>query len=399
MKDSATLLKGGILVSGSGVARGDLLFENGRIVEVDDAIHPGSAKEVVDCRGKYVFPGIIDPHTHMGIPIKDIHSADDFASGSRAALHGGVTTILDFTVLHDGETLHESVQRRSQEARGSVVDVGLHVNVTRADDAILAEIGELASGGFTSFKVFTTYREAGMMLEYGDIERVAHAVAEAGGLLMVHAEDDATLQAAGQGLDRTSSDPLLHARSRPPDAEAEAVRRLGTIAERTGCPVYIVHLSSAPGLAAAVDFPALRVETCPQYLLLTENAYKREDGRMFVASPPLRTDRDREALWEGVMQGWISTIGTDHCPFLLRDKPSGQPFGKIPNGIGGVETLFPLLLAHVLTEGHDPRPACARSLRESGGDLRPCRAERQAALRDGRGHCPGRSGRGRHRLV
>lgn len=354
MNGGKTLLRGGTVVRGDGLIEADVLIEGGKIVRMEQIITPPDDAEVIECGDALVLPGAIDPHTHMGVPIKSITSADDFASGSRAALHGGVTTILDFSVLGEEETLLESVRRRRTEAEASLADVGLHANVTRADEALLAEIPALVEEGIRSFKVFTTYREAGMMLDYDAIERVARAVADAGGLLMVHAEDDQVVGEAAAKLDASAANPALHAEARPAAAEAEAVRRMGKIARNTGCPVYVVHMSSAAGLEAAMGEEGLLVETCPQYLLLTQEAYARPDGRMFVASPPLRTREDTLALWRAIAAGDVHTLGTDHCPFRIEDKPAGQPFGSIPNGIGGVETLLPLMLAQFLGGGLPP---------------------------------------------
>ncbi len=349
---SAILLRGGTAVTPEGVREVDLLLRGGVIERIGSDLPAEADRQVVDCAGMLVLPGAVDPHTHMGIPIKSGRSADDFRTGSLAALHGGVTTILDFTVLGPGRTLAESVEERLRRAEASHADYGLHCNVTRYSPELLAEIPALIGRGITSFKVFTAYEEAGMRLGYDRIREVAEVVGGHGGLLMAHAEDgDVLRRAMAEIPDRTSTDPRLHGLSRPDEAEETAVRRLAGIARETGCPVYIVHLSSARGLAAGRGRENVLLESCPQYLLLDENAYGREDGRMFVASPPLRKPEDREALWEAVASGVIAALGTDHCPFRPADKPPGTPFPDIPNGIGGVETLLPLMLHRFLERG------------------------------------------------
>jgi dihydropyrimidinase len=343
------LLCNGTLVHPDALRREDLLIRGETIAAVGTDLPAGPATTVLDCTDRLIFPGVIDPHTHMGIPIKNIHSADDFETGSRAALHGGITTIIDFTVLRRDESLTASVAERRRRAETAFTDYALHVNFTRFSPALLDEIPDLIQAGFTSFKVFTTYREAGMMLTYDQIREVARCLAEYGGLLMVHAEDDTVIQAATEPLVRQGhTEPYYHGLSRPAAAEKRACQQIIKIADETGCPVYIVHLSSAAGLTVLQDHPQVWLETCPQYLLLDEAVYHRDDGRMFVASPPLRQPADREALWQGVRNGSIHTIGTDHCPFLRKDKPEGIPFQEIPNGLGGVETLFPVLLAQFL---------------------------------------------------
>jgi dihydropyrimidinase len=349
--NTQTLIKHATVVRPEGLLDADVLILDDKISAVEQGLPIPPEARVIDADGCYLFPGVIDPHTHMGVPIKDGWSADDFRSGSRAALLGGVTTMLDFTHLEPNETLQDSIDRRRQQAAASHADFGLHVNVTRTGPSILNEIQRIAKQGITSFKVFTTYREAGMMLGYGEIERVAEAVQGAGGLLMVHAEDDEVIRGAESRLDSSSPDPVLHGLSRPAEAERRAVERLAGIAERTGCPVYIVHLSSAEGLEAARRTKGtLTLETCPQYLLLDESCYQRNDGRMFVASPPLRTVEDNKLLFEALIAGEFLTIGTDHCPFNIADKPEGTPYGQIPNGIGGVETLLPIMLARFIQQ-------------------------------------------------
>ncbi len=288
----------------------------------------------------------------MGVPIKDGWSADNFESGTQAALHGGVTTIIDFSILKEQQSLIDSIDSRLAEAETSHCDFHLHANITRLDDKVIADIPNLFRAGITSFKVFTTYKEAGMMLTYEQIGVLAGVLADHGGLLMVHAEDDAETAAASQPLiQRGLTEPHYHGISRPASSEAAAIKNIARITTESGCPTYIVHLSSAAGLDTAAEYPELLLETCPQYLLLNESAYKKDDGRMYVASPPLRQAGDCDALWEGIKNQQILTLGTDHCPFNLADKKPGLPFNKIPNGMGGVETLFPVMLAQYIARG------------------------------------------------
>ncbi|MCF7827278.1 MAG: amidohydrolase family protein [Candidatus Marinimicrobia bacterium] len=346
------LIKNGLVISENSQVMQDILIKDELFVELAPHIDPPENSKIINARGKWVFPGVIDPHTHMGIPIKKGHSADTFASGSRSALHGGVTTILDFSVLNAGQTLQESLGDRIELAGESLCDVGIHINITRFEPEILAEIPELIARGFSSFKVFTTYAEADMMLTYDQIEIVAGIIAQYNGVLMVHAEDNQVLsQALEPYMDRRESHPRFHGLSRPAEAELVAIDQLGEISNRTKCTIYIVHLNTAAGLAKAAEYPLLKVETCPHYLLLSDKMYERDDGQMFVASPPLRKQEDCEALWLGLQNGQVHTIGSDHCPFCLADKPRGLPFQDIPNGMGGVETLFPALLAQFVERG------------------------------------------------
>ena len=349
------LITNGLIMGDKSKRPQDILIREETIVAVSDRLEVDDTVNVINADGKWIFPGVIDPHTHMGIPIKSGYSADSFKSGSHSALHGGVTSILDFTVLAAGESLEQSLQNRLTLARTSSCDVGLHVNITRYEPEILAEIPGLISRGFISFKVFTTYAEAGMMLSYDQIESVAKILGTHDGILMIHSEDNAVISAASEPFsNRKATHPRFHGISRPAEAELVAIQRLGEISQRTNCSMYIVHLNTKDGLLKAAEYPLLKVETCPHYLLLNQDVYERQDGAMFVASPPLRTPADSEALWQGIQDGLVHTIGSDHCPFCQADKPGDIPFQDIPNGMGGVETLFPTLLAQFIERGLDP---------------------------------------------
>lgn len=346
---SDLLIVNGLVIGARDQEIQDIHIHDENIVAVSSQIDPPENCEIIDANGKWIFPGAIDPHTHMGIPIKNGYSADTFASGSRSALHGGVTTILDFSVLESGQTLRESLNTRIELAGESLCDVGIHINITRFEPEILAEIPDLIRCGYNSFKVFTTYAEADMMLTYDQIEAIASIIAQHNGILMVHSEDnDVITRASKPFVGGTEPHPRYHGVSRPGEAELVAIGRLGEISSRTKCTIYIVHLNTAAGLAKAAEYPLLKVETCPHYLLLSDKMYDRPDGQMYVSSPPLRSKADCEALWLGIQNGQVHTIGSDHCPFCLGDKPGGIPFQDIPNGMGGVETLFPTLLAQFM---------------------------------------------------
>jgi len=350
------LLQNGTYVSDIGQHKTDILIENGKISAFGDGPVNNSETKIIDCTNCLIFSGIIDAHTHMGIPIKDGSSTDDFASGSKSALNGGVTTIIDFTILGKNQSLKESVLERQKLAEKSVIDVALHCNITRFDKDILNEIPEIIKMGINSFKVFTTYKEAGMMLTYSQIKEVAKIIADNGGLLMVHAEDNDVIKKSSAPLiSQNFTEPKYHAISRPAESEKVAVENIANIVEKTGCEAYIVHLNTADGLSIAKQCNNIFIETCPQYLLLDDSVYDREDGHMYVASPPLRKQEDCDALWQGIVDGSIDAIATDHCPFMLKDKPKGIPFQNIPNGVGGVETLFPIMLAQFIKRKIDLR--------------------------------------------
>lgn len=335
----------------------DIAVQAGKIVALETNLKPAAATRTLDATGLLVFPGFIDCHTHMGIPIKDTWSADDFESGTRAAAWGGVTTILDFTVQARGQSYRQALEERRGRAQGkSHIDYGIHVNVTDNNPAWQHEIGELISEGFTHFKAFTTYREAGMMIEPDDMRRVLGEIGRHGGFLMLHAEDNELIaQATQQNLAAGNLAPIYHARSRPATAEAKAIRDAAAIARDLDAQLYIVHLSSQAGLEAGLEARAkgtkIYLETCPQYLLMTEQMFERPNGHWVITTPPMRTAADAHALWQALADGHIDTVATDHCPFTMAQKESGgRDFSRTPNGIPGVATLFPLLYTYGVTE-------------------------------------------------
>ncbi len=328
-----------------------MLIEGERIEGIIDR-YTGDYDRVVDAQGKYILPGIIDAHTHMGIPIMGTWSSDDFASGTRAAAFGGVTTIMDFTVQKKGQSLPDSLRERMQLAEGkSYVDYTFHCNVTDFTEATTSEMESIVGMGACSFKTFMAYRHAGMMLQDDQLLKVYAKAAELNTVAMLHAEngdliDSVTDRLISQGKEAASFHPV----SRPVEAEIEAVHRAIALAKASGVTLYIVHLTSARALqdihqAKEKGLPIV-AETCPQYLLFSDESYSGPDGHCYIASPPFRKKSDCELLWQGIQKGWINTVGTDHCPFTREQKESGQrKFHATPNGIPGVETVLTLLFS------------------------------------------------------
>jgi len=342
------IIRNGQVVNADGSARLDVGIRGGKIVALSAAIEETGDTEI-DATDRLVFPGFIDVHTHMGIPIMDTHSIDDFESGSVAAACGGVTSIVDFTVQQPGQTLRESVEVRLGKAESKAhVDYALHVNVTDKPLQRVAEIPELIRSGYSAFKVFSTYRQAGMMITWPEFREVLDVVHQNGGLLFLHAEDNALVETqTAHNVASAHKAPIYHARSRTSEAEAKAVTTAARIARELEAPLYIVHLSSRAGLEAALEARAvgakLLLETCPQYLVLTEEKYLGDNGHHWITTPALRTEEDTKALWQAVTSGDIDVVATDHCPFTTDQKNAAGAFHLTPNGIPGVETLFPLL--------------------------------------------------------
>ena len=330
---------GGIVVSARGQERRDVYVEAGKIVP------PGPADETVDVSGCLLFPGFIDAHTHMDMPVSGTVTADSFPSGTAAAVAGGTTVILDFATQDRGHTLAGALDLWHTRADGRCAcDYGFHMAVTDWNDRTKKELPAMADAGITSFKAYMAYDA--LRLSDDDLRGFLAAAGELGGLVGCHcergelvAEKTAALLAAGK------TGPAFHPVSRPNQVEALAVERFLGLAREVGGNPWVVHLSTREGLAA-VDRAREKgqrvlVETCPQYLTLTEEVYARPgfEGAKFVCSPPIRSRADAEALWGAICDGRADILSTDHCSFNFRgQKELGrEDFTRIPNGLPGVE--------------------------------------------------------------
>ena len=363
---AGTLIAGGSVVSSHEVRRADVLITGERIDRVGTIEEP-DVDEVIDARGCLVVPGAVDVHTHLDMEVGAVRSADDFFSGTRAAACGGTTTVIDFATAYRGETPAQGLARWHDKARDkAVVDYAFHMSLTelvRPAADIVAEMGE---AGVTSFKLYMTYPER-LMVSDSVISEVLEAAGAAGGLVCLHCEDDETIARLRAGaLREGATEPRWHARTRPPEAEAKAVARAVRMAEDAQAPCYVVHLSSAAGLA---EVRAARerglpffAETCPQYLVLSEEALEGvpEEAANFVCAPPLRDARHREELWEGLTSGALQVVSTDHCPFTTEDRRAGlrgggwENFTEIPGGLPGLETRLALVYQRVLAGDLSP---------------------------------------------
>ncbi len=375
MKDKFDLLVvNGEVITERDSEKLDVGIRDARVVALSPSLK-GNSDRVIDAAGKLVFPGFIDAHTHMGIPIMNTYSSDDFESGSVAAAFGSVTTIIDFTVQEKGQTLADSVAVRIDKARKSHVDYALHVNITDQPEKRLDEIPAIIADGFTSFKVFSTYRQAGMMITWDEFRKVLQQVNAHGGLLCLHAEDNdlvETLTAEHLAAGRKAA--IFHARSRTAEAEAKAITRAAEIAGELGASLYIVHVSSQAGLETGLNARArgvnIYLETCPQYLVLTEECYRRENGHRWITTPPLRTQQDCEALWQALADDQIDVVATDHCPFTIQQKDASRgAFHLTPNGLPGVEALFPLLYTYGVAHGRVTLPQLVRLLAKRPAEI------------------------------
>lgn len=348
-----TLFLGGTVVSGNGAKRADILVENEKVVAVGRNL-PNAADRIVDVEGCLLFPGFIDAHTHFDLDVCNTTTADNFYTGSRAAIRGGTTTVIDFACPNKGESLQYGLDLWHQKADGKTFcDYGFHMTIDDWNESIRAELKTMFARGISSFKMYMTY--PAMMVGDRDMYWALKELKSLGGICGVHCENAGVID--GMIAEKKAAgelDPSSHPLTRPPYLEAEAVSRLLRIAEAADCPVVIVHLTNAEALKevehARKRGQKVYVETCPQYLLLDESVYFNEDysqAARYVCAPPIRSTEHQDALWKALRRGDIQTISTDHCSFTLQQKEAGRgDFTAIPGGLPGVETRGELIYSY-----------------------------------------------------
>lgn len=373
------LLQGGTVVSPEGAEVMDVLLDGERIAAAGKSLSPEGAR-VVDCGGKLLFPGFIDGHTHFDLEVGGTITADDYATGGRAALRGGTTMVVDFAAPDKGETLASGLKRWREKAEGKCAcDYGFHMTIDDWNEGISREIGEMMEQGIPTFKMYMTY--PAMMLPEGDMYHALLRLKEAGGIAGVHCENDGVIRAlTARAKSAGEMGPGSHPRTRPGLLEAEAVGHLLRLAQLADAPVMIVHLSAKESLeevrAARGRGQKVYVETCPHYLLLEDTVYDAPDYReaaKFVCAPPIRKKEDREALWEALKNGEIDTVATDHCSFTTAQKRAGRyDFTKIPGGLPGVEHRGALLYTAGVAEGRITASDMCRVLSANPAKLYGC---------------------------
>jgi dihydropyrimidinase len=346
-----TLIRHGTIVTAADLYRGDVLIEDDRISVIGARLDI-EADRTIDATDKYVLPGGVDVHTHLDMPFGGTTSADDFESGTVAALHGGTTSIVDFAIQYKGQRLHDAWEAWQKKADGkAAIDYGFHMIVTDLTAEAEREMDALVRQGITSFKLFMAYPGV-FMLDDASIFRALLRTRENGGTICMHAENGGVIDVLVQrALAAGKTAPRYHALTRPARAEGEATHRAIALAEMADVPIYIVHLSAAEALeqvTAARDrgIPAY-AETCPQYLFLSDDNYEEPGfaGAKYVMSPPLRPKETQARLWRGLAYGDLQAISTDHCPFCMKEQKvlGRDDFSKIPNGAPGIETRMSLV--------------------------------------------------------
>lgn len=369
----ATLIQNGTLITASETFQADILIEGETIhalLPPQSELSKGGNFERVDAAGKFITPGGVDPHTHFDLPMFGTVSSDDHYTGHKAAAFGGTTTVMDFVVL-EPQGFRYSVERWLEKAAKAAIDYSFHMNLSRFDARIAAEIPSLREMGITTLKVFTAYNGR-LRLEDGSIFQALRIAGENGMLVMAHCENGDVIETlVAEALQAGHFTPEWHAHTRPAWGAVEATLRLAAMSKETGAPAYIVHMNAggeADMLTYARQHGApVMGETCPQYLFFTVEHLQRPDGAKWICSPPMRSAADNARLWQALKNGEIQTIGTDHCPFFFNGTQpilyEGQPvaipgkelgrtdFTKIPNGLPGVQDRLPILWTYGVRAG------------------------------------------------
>jgi dihydropyrimidinase len=366
----STLIKNGSIVTPAETYIADLYIEKERIVQIGVDL-PDNADEVIDATGLFVLPGGVDAHVHLDLPMAGTVSSDDHYTGTKAAAFGGTTTVIDFISQDSDDLLALVAAMRKKADAKATIDYSFHMNITHYNKKVDRVIPDLVKAGITSLKVFTAYNNR-LRLQDGEILQVLRTAKKYGLLTMMHAENGDVIELLiKEAIEAHHLSPIWHARTRPAWGAEESVARGAALAATAEAPLYIVHMNTAGEVdqlkyARSLGIPVMG-ETCPQYLFFTEKELERSDGAKWVCSPPVRKEEDQSRLWEGLEDGVIQTIATDHCPFffdgtrpiLYEGKPIAIPgkelgkndFTKIPNGLPGIGDRMPVLWNAMVTSG------------------------------------------------
>jgi dihydropyrimidinase len=351
------VVRNGLVVLEDAMVQMDIGVADGKVASLGRPGQLREGREQLDASGMYVFPGLIDAHVHINLPLGEFVTNDKFSDATRAAAHGGTTTIVDFAIPDPGESSLEAFERKLSEAEGNAyVDYALHGCLTKVDDRSVEEITSLMERGVGTFKMFMVYRDR-LMLTSGEIRTVMQILARLGGTALIHAEDPGIIDyLVGQEAASGSGSPWAHVRAHPNSSEVTAMWTIATLVEETGCPTYFVHVSTGEAVSvlryAQEKKLPLKAETCPHYLSLTSELYDSESGRNYVCSPPLRSRADSEELWGLIRDGLIQTVNSDHCGYDAEQKHRFlDDFTKIPNGLPGIETKNTVLFSEGVGSG------------------------------------------------
>ncbi|MDR3456950.1 MAG: dihydropyrimidinase [Verrucomicrobiae bacterium] len=354
------LIKNGEIVTASERYIADIFCEGETITRIDKHIAAPKGAEVIDAQGKFVFPGFIDPHVHIYLPFMGSSSKDNYVTGSRAALVGGTTTLIEMCCPARKDDALEGFELWMKQAAGkSACDFSFHMGVARFDEKTEKQLREIVKRGISSFKIFLAYKGA-FGVDDTELYRTLKLAKELGVIVTAHCENETLITERSRELIAAGkTDPGQHHESRPPAVEAEGVHHLMSFAELTGAATYIVHLSCKEALDQAIAARQrgvrVTIETLIQYLTLDKTDAEKPnfEGAKYVMSPPLRDRRNQEVLWNGLRDGLIQTVATDHAPFDFKGQKSmgKNDFTKIPNGIPSLEERIKLLYTYGVKTG------------------------------------------------
>ena len=353
---SGTVIKNGTIVTADLTYKADVRIEGGVIVEIGPNL---KGDTVLDASGCYIMPGGIDPHTHLEMPFMGTYSTDDFESGTRAAVSGGTTMVVDFVLPGQGQGLMDAAQMWHNKSGRAHCDYSYHMAITWWGQKVWEDMELSVKAGMTSFKHFMAYKGA-LMVNDDEMYQSFKRVGDLGGLAMVHAENgDVVAELTAKLLAEGNIGPEAHAYSRPPQVEGEATNRAIMIADMAGVPLYVVHTSCEDSHEAIrrARQQGKRVwgEPLIQHLTLDDSEYSHPDwdhAARRVMSPPFRNKKHQDSLWAGLQSGSLSVVATDHCAFTTEQKRFGlKSFAQIPNGTGGLEDRMPMLWTHGVNTG------------------------------------------------
>lgn len=354
------IIKNGTIVTATDTYEADVLIEDGVISQIGKDLSAIDA-ELVDAGGKYIFPGGIDPHTHLDMPFGGTVTKDNFETGTIAAAYGGTTTIIDFCLTQKGKTLRSALDAWHEKSRdNAVIDYGFHLQIVEMNEKVLEELAVVSEEeGITSFKVFMAYKNQ-FQADDETLFKTLIAAKDLGALVMVHAENgDVIDYLVKKAIEEGNTEPIYHALTRPPEAEAEATGRAATLTGLADSQLYVVHVSCADAARKIAEARSNGIdiwgETCPQYLVLDQSYLEKPDfeGAKYVWSPPLREKWNQEVLWNALKTGQLQTLGSDQCSFDFNgQKDLGKDdFSKIPNGGPIIEDRVSILFSEGVDKG------------------------------------------------
>lgn len=354
------IIQNGTIVTATDTYKADVLIQSGKIAAIGKGFDTSNA-EIIDAKGKYIFPGGVDPHTHLEMPFGGTVSKDDFESGTIAAAFGGTTTLIDFCLTNKGEPLQNSIDIWHAKSKDkAVIDYSFHLMIGEINQEVLSQLPEVMDKeGITSFKVFMAYKNV-FQADDETLFRTLIAAKELGALVMVHAENGDVIEyLTEKALEEGKTEPIYHALTRPPELEGEATGRAAKLTGLADSQLYVVHVSCSDAVEqiSAARSKGLNVwgETCPQYLVLDQTYLERPnfEGAKYVWSPPLREKWHQDVLWNALKSGQLQTLGSDQCSFDFQgQKDLGKDdFTKIPNGGPIVEDRVSILFSEGVEKG------------------------------------------------